>query len=99
MHNNFLEDLPLLKVTSLIFLKYVSGKVLEMNLPVILKVLYVNCCFMLSKCIVNKASNFSIPSRDVTNSNGNTSKTKVNESFDNGVFFDIEAKRTPLIVS
>jgi hypothetical protein len=32
-------------------------------------------------------------------SNGNASETKVNESFDNGVFFDIEAKRTPLIVS
>jgi hypothetical protein len=25
--------------------------------------------------------------------------TKANESFDNGVFFDIEAKRTPSIVS
>jgi hypothetical protein len=25
-------------------------------------------------------------------SNGNASETKVNESFDNGVFFDIEAK-------
>jgi hypothetical protein len=31
-------------------------------------------------------------------SNGNTSETKANESFDNGVFFDIEAKRTPWIV-
>ncbi len=27
-------------------------------------------------------------------SNGNASETKANESFDNGVFFDIEAKRT-----
>ena len=35
----------------------------------------------------------------VSLSNGNASKTKVNESFDNGVFFDIEAKRTPSIVS
>jgi hypothetical protein len=35
----------------------------------------------------------------VTSSNGNASKTKANESFDNGVFFDIEAKRTPSIVS
>jgi hypothetical protein len=32
-------------------------------------------------------------------SNGNASETKANESFDNGVFFDIEAKRTPSIVS
>ncbi len=32
-------------------------------------------------------------------SNGNASKTKANESFDNGVFFDIEAKRTPAKVS
>jgi hypothetical protein len=30
-------------------------------------------------------------------SNGNASETKANESFDNGVFFDIEAKRTPSI--
>jgi hypothetical protein len=29
----------------------------------------------------------------VTGSNGNASETKANESFDNGVFFDIEAKR------
>ncbi len=27
-------------------------------------------------------------------SNGNASETKANESFDNGVFFHIEAKRT-----
>ncbi len=32
-------------------------------------------------------------------SNGNASETKANESFDNGVFFDIEAKRTPSIVT
>jgi hypothetical protein len=32
-------------------------------------------------------------------SNGNASETKANESFDNGVFFDIEAKRTPSILS
>ncbi len=31
--------------------------------------------------------------------NGNASKTNANESFDNGVFFYIEAKRTPSIVS
>jgi hypothetical protein len=31
-------------------------------------------------------------------SNGNASETKANESFENGVFFDIEAKRTPSIV-
>jgi hypothetical protein len=30
--------------------------------------------------------------------NGNASETKANGSFDNGVFFDIEAKRTPSIV-
>ncbi len=35
----------------------------------------------------------------VYGSNGNASKTKANKSFDNGVFFDIEAKRTPSIVS
>jgi hypothetical protein len=35
----------------------------------------------------------------VGNSNGNASETKAKESFNNGVFFDIEAKRTPLIVS
>ncbi len=34
-----------------------------------------------------------------TSSNGNASETKANESFDNGVFFDIEAKRTPSIVN
>jgi hypothetical protein len=32
-------------------------------------------------------------------SNGNASETKANESFDNGVFFDIEAKRKPSLVS
>jgi hypothetical protein len=31
-------------------------------------------------------------------SNGNASETKANESFDNGVFFDIEAKRTRWLV-
>ena len=35
----------------------------------------------------------------LSSSNGNASETKANESFDNGVFFDIEAKRTPSIVS
>ncbi len=34
-----------------------------------------------------------------SSSNGNASETKANESFDNGVFFAIEAKRTPSIVS
>jgi hypothetical protein len=33
--------------------------------------------------------------RTVMNSNGNASETKANKSFDNSVFFDIEAKRTP----
>jgi hypothetical protein len=33
-----------------------------------------------------------------TCSNGNGIETKANESFDNGVFFDIEAKRTCSIV-
>jgi hypothetical protein len=32
-------------------------------------------------------------------SNGNASETKANGSFDNGVFFNIEAKRTPSKVS
>ncbi len=32
-------------------------------------------------------------------SNGNASETKANESFDKGVFFDIEAKRTPSKIS
>ncbi len=32
-------------------------------------------------------------------SNGNASETKAEESFDNGVFFDIEANPTPSIVS
>ncbi len=36
---------------------------------------------------------------DPATSNGNASETKANESFDNGVFFDIEAKRTPSIVN
>jgi hypothetical protein len=31
-------------------------------------------------------------------SNGNDIETKAKESFNNGVFFDIEAKRTPSIV-
>jgi hypothetical protein len=30
----------------------------------------------------------------VHTSNGNASETKANESFDNGVFFDIDAKRS-----
>ena len=37
-------------------------------------------------------------SDSVQYSNGNASETKVNKSFDNGVFFDIEAKITPSIV-
>jgi hypothetical protein len=37
--------------------------------------------------------------RAAPTSNGNASETKANESFDNGVFFDIEAKRTPSIYS
>ncbi len=32
-------------------------------------------------------------------SNGNASETKANESFDNGVFFAIEAKRTASTIS
>ncbi len=32
--------------------------------------------------------------RGFRSSNGNASETKANESFDNGVFFDIEAKHT-----
>ncbi len=35
----------------------------------------------------------------VQTSNGNASKTKANESFDNRVFFAIEAKRTASTVS
>jgi hypothetical protein len=31
--------------------------------------------------------------------NGNASETKANKSFDNGVFFDIKAKRTPSKIS
>ncbi len=37
--------------------------------------------------------------RTEVSSNGNASETKANESFDNGVFFDIEAKQTPSKVS
>jgi hypothetical protein len=32
------------------------------------------------------------------NSNGNDIETKANESFDNGLFFDIKAKRKRLII-
>ena len=35
----------------------------------------------------------------VASSNGNASETKANEIFDNGVFFDIEAKWTPSLES
>jgi hypothetical protein len=35
----------------------------------------------------------------VETTNGNASETKANEIFDNGVFFDIEAKRTASTVS
>ncbi len=35
---------------------------------------------------------------ELVSSNGNNIETKANKSFDNGVFFDIEAKRTRLIV-
>ena len=44
-------------------------------------------------------NNFCVEQKILSYSNGNASETKVNESFDNGVFFDIEAKRTPSIVS
>jgi hypothetical protein len=40
----------------------------------------------------------SSPGSRSSTSNGNARETKANESFDNGVFFDIEAKRTPSIV-
>jgi hypothetical protein len=40
----------------------------------------------------------SLPGR-APSSNGNASETKANESFDNGVFFDNEAKQTPSIIS
>ncbi len=39
------------------------------------------------------------PFKCVGDSNGNASETRSNESFDNGVFFDIEAKRTASTVS
>ncbi len=39
-----------------------------------------------------------VPIVPATASNGNASETKANESFDNGVFFDMEAKLTPSIV-
>ncbi len=39
------------------------------------------------------------PKVNVRHSNGNASETNAKESFDNGVFFDMEAKRTPSIVS
>jgi hypothetical protein len=42
---------------------------------------------------------FSLKTATVDTSNGNASETKANESFDNGVFFDIEAKRTASTVS
>jgi hypothetical protein len=45
---------------------------------------------------VNNTGNNLMPVTET--SNGNASETKANESFDNGVFFDIEAKRTPSIV-
>jgi hypothetical protein len=48
---------------------------------------------MLINCVLVRGVGVTPPS------NGNASKTKANESFDNGVFFDIEAKRTPSIVS
>jgi hypothetical protein len=48
-------------------------------------------------CILNVAS--VVNSWLDISSNGNASETKAKESFDNGVFFDIEAKRTPSIVS
>jgi hypothetical protein len=35
----------------------------------------------------------------IETSNGKASETKANGSFDNGVFFDIEGKRTPSKVS
>jgi hypothetical protein len=35
----------------------------------------------------------------VAGGNGNASETKANESFDNSVFFDIEAKRTSSLES
>jgi hypothetical protein len=41
----------------------------------------------------------SIPWNIFLGSNGNASETKANESFDNSVFFDIEAKRTPSLES
>ncbi len=44
--------------------------------------------------ISRKSSNTEFTMYIVQCSNGKASETKANESFDNGVFFDIEAKRT-----
>jgi hypothetical protein len=48
---------------------------------------------------IEKSSWFENLQKNLVPSNGNASETKANESFDNGVFFDIEAKRTPSKVS
>ena len=49
---------------------------------------------------INKHHKKSIQTKSSNDdSNGNASETKANESFDNGVFFNIEAKRTPSIVN
>ncbi len=43
-------------------------------------------------------NNWPVSKEKIQSSNGNASETKANGSFDSGVFFDIEAKRTALIV-
>jgi hypothetical protein len=47
---------------------------------------------------IKNIKNLQAVPRTIT-SNSNASETNANESFGNGVFFDIEAKRTPSIVS
>jgi hypothetical protein len=45
------------------------------------------CHFHIDNVLIDKYTD------NTDNSNGNTSETKANKSFDNGVFFDIEAKQ------
>ncbi len=61
--------------------------------------LSIACCVDVQRTSINTGSSVDVQGVSLSICNGNASETKTNESFDNGVFFDIEAKLIPSIVS
>jgi hypothetical protein len=60
---------------------------------------FVSLSAKLDICTVVDLNGRLVEAKIRTFSNGNASETKANESFDNSVFFDIEAKRTSSLES